>query len=349
MKKTYKILLACLGCIVVTCIAILFIYNSSLAPLTQSSNKITFNIPENTAPNTILEQLEDQEVIKSSFFAKLLMKTENLSNIKAGIYELDSSWTTQEVLEYINVATNAITNEVILTIPEGKWSKDIAKKIEEITNVTAQECLDLWNNQEFLNEMIQKYEFLDESILNDEYHVALEGYLYPDTYFVYKETTAKEITIRLLEGFNTMYQSIQEQIKDSKYSIHELITFASVVQFESGNPEEMPIIASVFHNRFEIDMKMESSVTVCYALYDKFEDFMDCETNAKIESPYNTYLYSGLPIGPVNNPGIDAIQSVLNPAKTDYYYFIADVYGNQKLIPAKTYDEHLENVRKYLE
>ena len=127
------------------------------------------------------------------------------------------------------------------------------------------------------------------------------------------------------------------------------MTFASVVQFESGKADEMPIIASVFHNRFETGMRMESSVTVCYALYDKFNDFMDCESNPKIDSPYNTYLNAGLPIGPVNNPGIDALNSVLHPAKTDYFYFIADVYGDSKLIPAKTYEEHLKNVQQYLQ
>ena len=349
MKKIYNILIACAIACFVAIGALFFVFNSSVAPLTTESNEITFNIPESTAPNTVLEQLEEQNVIKSAFFAKFVMKFDNLSNIKAGIYAVDSSWSTKEVLEYINVATNAITNEVLITIPEGLWSKDIAKKIEEVTNVTAEECLELWNNKEFLNRMIQKYEFLDESIFNSEYHIALEGYLYPNSYYIYKETTAEEVTVRLLDWFDNVYQTIKKDVDASEYSIHEIVTFASVVQFESGKADEMPIIASVFHNRFEDGMRMESSVTVCYALYDKFNDFMDCEKNPKIDSPYNTYLYSGLPIGPVNNPGIDALNSVLHPAKTDYYYFIADVYGDSKLIPAKTYDEHLKNVQQYLQ
>lgn len=349
MKKTYKILCAVCALCITAFLAFFLIFKASIAPLTSQSNEITFNIPENTAPNTVLKSLEENKIIKSSFFAKIVMKQEDLSNIKAGVYVIDSSWSTKQVLEYINIATNAITDEVLLTIPEGLWSKDIALKIEEVTNVSAKECLDLWNNKEFLNEMIQKYEFLDKSIINSEYHVALEGYLYPNSYFVYKDTNAREVTIRLLDGFNTMYQSMKEDMASSKYSIHEIVTFASVVQFESGKADEMPIIASVFHNRFKKGMKMESSVTVCYALYDKFNDFMDCEKNPTIESPYNTYLHTGLPVGPVNNPGLDAIQSVLHPAETEYYYFIADVYGNQKLIPAKTYEEHLKNVKKYLQ
>ena len=348
MKKSYKIMIAIAAVIVIAVGGFFMVYRSSISPLTSESNQITFNVAENTAPNTILDQLQEQGVIKNSFFSRLLMRLKNLANIKAGVYILDSSWSSEEVLTYINDASNAESDEVLMTIPEGLWSKDIAAKIEELTNVSAQECLDLWNDETFLREMIDKYEFLDESILNDAYHVKLEGYLYPNSYFIYRDTTAREVTLRLLDGFDTIYQSLKEDIEASDYSVHELVTFASVVQFESGNPDDMPIIASVFTNRFEAGMKMESSVTVCYALYDEFNDFQDCETNPDIESPYNTYLYDGLPVGPVNNPSLDALNAVLHPADTEYYYFISDVYGDQKLIPAKTYEEHLANVEKYL-
>ena len=139
MKKIYKILIACAVALFVALGALFLVFNSSVAPLTSESNEITFNIPENTAPNTVLEQLEEQNVIKSSFFAKIVMKLDNLSNIKAGIYAVDSSWSTKEVLEYINVATNAITDEVLITIPEGLWSKDIAKKLIDLEEKLVQD------------------------------------------------------------------------------------------------------------------------------------------------------------------------------------------------------------------
>ena len=347
MKKIYKILLAFITLLVIAASSLVFAYTSSIKPLTSTSNEITINIPENTLPDTVLANLEEQNVIKSSFFAKILMKFEKLSNIKAGIYVVDSSWSTKEVLEYINIATNALTDEVLLTIPEGYWAKDIARKIEEVTNVSAAECLKLWNDETFLNEMIEKYDFLTNDIFNSEYPVKLEGYLYPNSYYIFKETNPKEITLKLLDGFDRVYKSLEQQISESEYSIHELVTFASVVQFESGNIDQMPIISSIFKNRFDAGMNMGASATVCYALYE-FDDIMDCEANPDIDSPYNTYLYNGLPIGPVNNPSYNAINAVLNPAKTDYYYFISDIYGDGELIPAKTYEEHLKNVDKYL-
>lgn len=348
MKKSYKIVIGCVVALFVVVLGFFAFYQLSVSPLSIESKSINFNIPENTAPNTVIKQLEEQGMIKSSFFTKLLMKTKGLSDIKAGIFVIDPSWSSQEILEYINDATNAETNEVMLTIPEGTWAKDVAKRIEELTNVSAKDCLTLWNDPEFLTEMIHTYDFLDESILNKEYFVKLEGYLYPNSYYIYRETDAREVTLVLLDGFNDMIQELKPELKKSDYSIHELVTFASVVQFESGNPEEMPIISSIFHNRFDKGMKMGSSVTVCYALYDKFNNFEDCETNPDIDSPYNTYLVDGLPIGPVNNPGLDAIRAVLKPAKTDYYYFISDIYNTGKLIPAKTYEEHEANVQKYL-
>ncbi len=348
MKKSKYMFLAAAGIVLLAAGGFFITYKTSISPLTSTSTTITINIAENTAPNSVLKQLEEQKVIKSSFFSKILMKQKNLSNIKAGIYILDSSWDSETILKYINNASNAESDEVMLTIPEGLWSKDIAKRIAEISNVSEQECLTLWNDEAFLKEMIQKYEFLDESILNDAYHVKLEGYLYPNSYYIYRDTTAYDVTVRLLDGFDTVYQSLKDEMKESEYSIHQIVTFASVIQFESGNPDDMPIISSVFHNRFKSGMKMESSVTVCYALYDKFDNFMDCETNSAIESPYNTYLHTGLPVGPVNNPSIDAMKAVLHPADTDYYYFISDVYGSQKLIPAKTYEEHLKNIKEYL-
>lgn len=348
MKKSYKIIIGCIAALFVCIGGFLIAYKTSVSPVSKESTEITISIEENTAPNTVIEDLKEKNVIKNTFFTKLLMKQHHLSNIKAGIYVVDSSWDAQKILSYINDATNAVTDEVLLTIPEGLWSKDIAKRISEISNVSAEECLSLWNDLDFLNEMIAKYQFLDESILKDGTHVKLEGYLYPDSYYIYRDTNARDITLRLLDGFDHVYQSMKNDLETSGMSVHDWVTFASVVQFESGNPKDMPIISSVFHNRFEADMKMESSVTVCYALYDEFDDLMDCETNTTIDSPYNTYLYKGLPIGPVNNPSKEALNAILHPADTEYYYFISDVFGDQSLIPAKTYEEHQANVKKYL-
>ena len=176
----------------------------------------------------------------------------------------------------------------------------------------------------------------------------LEGYLFPDTYFLEKDDSLDDIARVLLDRFDVMYKENKKAFDQSDLSIHQIISLASVVQFEASEPGDMAKIAGVFYNRLDQGMKLQSSVTVCYALYDDFNDPKDCETNPEVDSPYNTYLHEGLPIGPILNPGDEAIKAVLNPEKTDYLFFAADIYNkvDGKVHYTKTYEEHLEECEK---
>ena len=176
----------------------------------------------------------------------------------------------------------------------------------------------------------------------------LEGYLFPDTYFLEKDDSLDDITRVMLDRFDVMYKENKKAFDKSDLSIHQIISLASVVQFEASKPGDMAKIAGVFYNRLDQGMKLQSSVTVCYALYDDFNDPKDCETNPEVDSLYNTYLHEGLPIGPILNPGDEAIKAVLNPKKTDYLFFAADIYNkvDGKVHYTKTYEEHLEECEK---
>lgn len=322
-------------------------YRSGLEPVSHVENPIEFEISEGENADQILKDLKDNYIIKNELVAKLVMKQKGLSDFKAGTYTLDKSWTPEEILTVLNDPNAAMSNQVSITIPEGCWAKDIAETVAENTNVSAEELMALWNDEAFLDEMIAKYEFLDESIKNPELTVALEGYLYPETYFFYRETNARDVTMRFLDEFDRNYQMFKGQLEGSEMSFHDLITLASVVQFESGHPDDMKLIAGIFENRLRDGYRLQSSVTVCYALYE-YDSWLDCEQNYEVESPYNTYMIDGLPIGPVCNPGIDAIEAVLNPTPSDYMYFIADVYGDKTVYYATTYEEHLANIEQYL-
>lgn len=346
-NKNLIILIAALSfTILVGFFGINAIYSSQLNAVNQSKSDVVFSVEEGSTLQDVLESLKQENLIKSDFFAKWYAKG-NAVDVKAGDYVVNDAMSTQEILAYISDASKAITNEILVTIPEGTWAKTIAKKMETFTNVTADELLTLWNDETFLNEMIDHYAFLDESILNSEYPVKLEGYLYPDTYFFYRETNARDITMRFLDQFDAHYQQYAADIAASKYSIHDLIKLASVIQFESGKVEDMAMISGVFENRMNIDMMLQASATVCYGMYE-YDTIWDCESNPEFDSPYNTYLYTGLPIGAICNPGIDAILAALNPAQTDYMYFVSDVFNDGTVYYAVTYEEHLANVDKYL-
>ena len=146
-----------------------------------------------------------------------------------------------------------------------------------------------------------------------------------------------------------IYAKYEEDINASDYSLHELITLASIVQYEAATSEDMQLIAGVFYNRLNSDMPLQSTVTVCYALYDDLDrndedSWRTCEASTDIDSPYNTYLHSGLPVGPIVNPGEAAIDAVLHPQESDYYYFIADINGVRgeagKVYYSETYEQH---------
>ena len=168
----------------------------------------------------------------------------------------------------------------------------------------------------------------------------------PETYIVNKETTAEELTEQVLNQTLTVYQKYASLISKSSLSIHQIYTLASIVQYEGGGDSEtLKNIASVFYNRLNINMPLQSSVTVCYAIdFDKMTDkWQACEVNSEFDSPYNTYKYAGLPPGPIENAGTAALEAVLSPNDTNYLYFMAEVKTG-KVYFASTYEEHLQNI-----
>lgn len=333
--------------LMICCVGAFFFYKNGLEPVSHVESEIQFEIKEGEGSSSIIARLKSEFLIKNELVAKLYMKSAGLHEFKVGKFVLDQSWSTETILAALNDPNNAISDQVMVTIPEGLWAKDIAVKVSESTNVSAEELLNLWKDEAFIDEMIARYEFLNEEIKNEAYPVAFEGYLYPETYFFFRETTARDVTIRLLDEFNTQYLGYKDQLIEKGTNISDLIKMASIVQFESGHAEDMKIIAGVFENRINQNYRLQSSVTVCYALYE-YDNWTDCEENYMVESPYNTYVIDGLPIGPVCNPGLDAILAVLNPTATEYMYFIADVYGDKTVYYATTYEEHLANIEKYL-
>ena len=251
----------------------------------------------------------------------------------------------KNILSTLQDSTKLKKDALVLKIPEGKWAKEIAAEISSLYDgkYSTEDILNQWNDISYIKKLTKDYSFINVNDLNnDNYKVKLEGYLFPDTYFLEKEDSLDDITRVLLDRFDVMYKENKKAFDQSDLSIHQIISLASVVQFEASKPSDMKTIAGVFYNRLDQGMKLQSSVTVCYALYDDFNDPKDCETNPEIDSPYNTYLHEGLPIGPILNPGDEAIKAVLNPEKTDYLFFAADIYGDGKVYYTKTYEEHLQ-------
>lgn len=324
-----------------------FFYNQNLKPVSSTSEQITFEVVQGDSVASITARLEEKGIIRSSFVTKLYGKMHGLNDVKAGNFVLDKSWSSKEILEALNDSAKAKGDEVKITFREGIWAKDIAVELEKQLGIPAQQFIDLWNDDAYIKELIKTYDFLSEDVLNDQVRVKLEGYLFPETYTFAKTADAKSITSTFLDHFQTVYNKYKADIESSGKSLHDIITLASIVQYEASSAEDMKMIAGVFYNRMDQNMNLGSSVTICYAMYDKLNGPDDCEVNTNIDSPYNTYMHMGLPIGPIENPGENAIEAVLHPTDSEYLFFVADIYGDGKVHYAKSLDEQEANIDKY--
>lgn len=178
----------------------------------------------------------------------------------------------------------------------------------------------------------------------------LEGFLYPDTYDIFIDDTEHNIINKFLSRFDDVIteKGIKEKISSDGLSFYESLTLASIIQKEGSLISEFPIISSVFHNRLDMGMKLQSCATVNYILPDDQKKFILTYADMAIENPYNTYLYEGLTPTPISNPGIDAIEASVSPENTKYLYFVAKNDGTGSSAFAETYAEHQQNSKKYL-
>jgi len=283
-----------------------------------STTRKIVNIPSGTNAKEIVDVLEKNEIIrKNNYTFRILIKTMKLEDqLKYGEYDLSSSMNMLQILDKL------VKGEVIVykvTIPEGYTYIKIAELLEK-------------------NEIAQKEAFL-ELINNKE--KSLEGYLFPDTYEVPKKYGAKDMVKTMLSNFNQI--AVKNQFTDKAgeigFSLDEIIILASIIEKEAKFSEEKSKVSSVFHNILKTGMKLQSCATIQYILEEPKER-LD-ENDLKIDSPYNTYLYKGLPQGPICNPGLDSIIAALKPEEEDYLYFVLGENGRH--IFSKTYQEHLKN------
>ena len=283
-----------------------------------STTRKVVDIPLGATAKEIVDILGKNEIIrKNNYTFRILIKSMKLEDqLKYGEYDLSPSMNMLQILDKL------VTGEVIvykITIPEGYTCIKIAELLEK-------------------NEIAEKEDFL--KLIEDE-EKALEGYLFPDTYEVPKKYGAENMVKAMLSNFNKIVieNKFIEKAEKIGFSLDEIITLASIIEKEAKFSDEKNKVSSVFHNRLKKGMKLQSCATIQYILGEP-KEILD-ENDLKIDSPYNTYLYKGLPPGPICNPGFDSIIAALEPAEEDYLYFVLGENGRH--IFSKTYQEHLRN------
>lgn len=323
-------------------------FESAKKPLDPKSTKvIEVKIPIGSTNKQIGSILEDKKVIKSGFVFDYYAKTSKRSGFKAGYYQLKPSMSLGKIADELEKggSSHPFGSGKVL-VREGITVDQIGDVIQKNTRFKKKEFLKLVNDQEFLNELKDKYPALLTSAVDaKEVRYKLEGYLYPATYFVQKNETLKQLVEQMVSKTNEVLTPYYGRISQKKMSVQQVLTLASLVEREGVTPEDRYKIAGVFENRLEKDMMIQSDISVLYALgkHKAHVTFKDL----KVDSPYNLYKNKGMGPGPFNNPSIDSVKAVLNPVYKDkeYLYFIANMKTG-KVYFSKTYAEHLALTKK---
>ncbi len=317
--------------------------------INKSDSIIKLNIEEGSNTDDIANQLVEADVIDNKFLFKVIVNLKNAGALmKPGDIELKPSWSYADKIDALMVQRESFET-VSVVFPEGITLLDAAKLLEEKGVISDyHELIYTFNSEKFGYD----YESLIDNKGNKFY--PMEGYFYPDTYNFYLDDSSYNVVKTVREHFNSKFtEKMKVTMRENGMNMDQVITLASIVQAEAGSVKDMPKVASVFLNRLNDSAnfpRLESDATDTY-----YNDVIKVEaeysktyTESEIEAfkdLYNTYIVNGLPAGPICNPGLEAINAVLHPAKTDYIYFCSNT-KTKKTYFAKTLSKHKKNLLK---
>jgi len=303
-------------------------YQQLLPAKPNQNEKVNFVVPKGQSTIVIGQRLQSQGLIKNSLAFRYIVWREKLGNkIQAGTFFLSPSMSVMAIAQELTTGTNDLWVKVL----EGWRVEEIA---DSLRDQKVSESLDNFDRQEFLN--LAKSQ---------------EGYLFPDSYLVPRAASADTIVTLLRNTFDKKVQEgLKTQLAQSKLSLADVVTFASLVQREAGDPTQMKVVAGILQNRLDKGMGLNVDATLQYAKgYDSTLKTwwpQPLAADREISSPFNSYKYNGLPPHPICNPGLDAIQAVLSPQKSNNLYYIHDRQGNIHV--AVTLEEQTKNINTYL-
>ena len=300
-------------------------YTMGLRPVDPNSDEqIVVDIPNGSGASTIVEILDEAGLVKNKFCAKVNSRIGHYNSLQANTYIFSPSMSFQEIMTAINTGDFDYLSKESIEVKDGARLQQVAEAVSEKLPYSADEILEKWADTDYLNELIDRYWFLTDEILNKDVMYPLEGYLYADTYIVTDNMTLEGFTEMCLDRMDEELSERRGEIESSGFTVHQLLTLTSIVTKEA-TADDQAGVAGVFMNRLDKDMSLGSDVTVCYIFQ---EDRVDLKVS-QLEStnPYNTRKYAGLPPGPICQVVGSAIDATLNYEHHDYLFFIADENG----------------------
>ncbi len=367
-KKIIIIVTAIFSFFVITIIGLIVFYNVSINSYDKSidkndhKNDITIVLKQGITSKEIVNVLHNGGLVKNKYVGYIYLKLNKDIVLQAGTYKFNKGMSLKEIIADI-AEGKVVDNSIAVTFVEGIKitafdpdpagniiKKDI--KINSFANTISknfpykeEDIINLICDKEYLAKLIAKYWFLTDDILNDKLYYALEGYLYPDTYHFNADDKLETIIEKMLDETGKKLQPYKEDIENSDYSVHELLTMASIIELEGANSNDRNGVAGVFYNRLASNWSLGSDVTTYYASKVELADRDLYQKEIEAFNNYNTRnanMAGKLPIGPICSPSIKSIDAALKPTEHDYYFFVADKNG--KTYFTKTNAEHNQKI-----
>lgn len=359
MKKKKKIRLNRNGRILAfsICVFALLLISCSVfgfltKPVSSDDTNIPIIIEAGDTYSSIGAFLEKQNLIRSKFAYKIYIKVKKpTSSLKAGRHFLKRNMTLQQIIHELQQSP-ANDDTISVTFKEGLNIRQMADIIEEKTNNTANDFYQALTNETYLDQLIAKYWFLSNEIKQKDIYYSLEGYLYPNTYQFAAEASVSDIIEKMLDEMERQLTPYKTSLTSgmNQYSIHQIMTIASLSELEAVSKSDREQVARVFYNRLAEKMTLGSDVTTYYAAKINIGERDLYQSELDAVNAYNTRsvaMAGKLPVGPICNPSIDAIATAIDPEANDYYYFVAD--KNRKVYFTRNSSEHSAIIKKLQE
>ena len=307
-----------------------------------SDEKIEVVIENGTTSSGIASILKEKKLIKSEYLFKIYIKLNKTKSLKASTYLLSKNMSLKEIINTLEGGSTYNPNMIKLTFKEGNRITDYAKVISDNTNHSYDEVIAVFKDANYTKELINKYWFLTDEIINPQIYYSLEGYLAPDTYyFDNKDVKVKDIIETMLDEMDKKLSKYKDAIGTN---IHYYITMASIVELEGTNLENRKMIVGVFKNRLANKMNLGSDVTTYYGVQASMNNDLTSDQLAT-KNGYNTRaadMIGKMPVGPICSVSQSSLDASINPSVNDYFYFVADKNG--KIYYTKTLNEHNQKI-----
>lgn len=347
MKKPFIILIALLGTLGVLS------WTGAWLSTPSTRNAPSFVVEKGEGADVIARRLKAQGVIRSELFFKVALSRSGLATrLQPGTYDFRGAEDFAEVIR--RLASGGVpANEFVLLVKEGWNLSDIKKALDDAGYADAEGFFRVTGSPATDHRTLSADSAPKPADLSADFpflrdkpvYVSLEGFLFPDTYRIFRSASAGELVKTLLANFDRkLTPELRQRIADRKKSTYEIVTMASIVEREVRGDGDRRMVADIFWRRLEVGMALQADSTVNYATGKSLPSVTLEDTESVSE--YNTYKYPGLPLGPISNPGLSAIEAAVSPAPNEYWYFLTDASGTVHY--GRNLDEHNQNKAKYL-